>query len=213
MFDENYQQQHLWSVAVANKPEHRITEGSYSVIAYQLSPDGRRIALHRSTTPLLENNDESEVWVMDASGAGARQITHNKIPETGAAISPDGSQVLFVAGANSKFETYYNNKLFVAPVAGGDSRVLIPDLPYEVERAAWSKDGKSIFFLANMGVHAELFQFDLQGKPKQLTDGKHTIAAWTFEDAANQHVFTEAEPSVPAKSGYWRMPPARRPIA
>ena len=63
MFDENYEQQHLWSVAVAGGAEHRITQGAYSVLAYRLSEDGKKIAFHRAPTPLIEDGDQSEVWV------------------------------------------------------------------------------------------------------------------------------------------------------
>src|SRR5207249_6324112 len=31
-YDENFQQQHLWKVTVADGAEHRITEGDYSVL-------------------------------------------------------------------------------------------------------------------------------------------------------------------------------------
>ena len=48
MFDENYKQQHLWSVDVAGRAEHRITQGDYSVLSYDLSDDGSKIALHRA---------------------------------------------------------------------------------------------------------------------------------------------------------------------
>ena len=200
LFDEDYQQQHLWSVAVSSKAEHRITEGNYSVAAYQLSRDGRQVVFHRAPTPLLEDIDQSEVWVMEAGGEGARQITRNQVPENGAELSPDGSRILFTAPANQKFETYYNSKLFVAAANGGEARVLMPDLPYEVERASWSKDGKSIYFLANMGVHAELFEVSADGgKPRQLTNGKHAIAQWTLATPTNQHVFTAQEMSSPGE--------------
>jgi dipeptidyl aminopeptidase/acylaminoacyl peptidase len=200
LFDEDYQQQHLWSIAVSTKVERRITDGNYSVMSYQLSRDGSKIALHRAPTPLLEDMDQSEVWVMDSSGGAAQQITHNKVAENGAELSPDGSQVLFLSQANQKFDTYYNSKLFLAPAAGGEARVLIPDLPYEIERAAWSKDGKSIFFLANMGVHAELFEVNaVGGKPRQLTNGTHAITQWNLSESANQHVFTALEMSSPGE--------------
>ncbi len=76
----------------------------------------------------------------------------------------------------------------------------MPDLPYEIERASWSKDGKSIFFLANMGVHAELFEVSAEGgKPRQLTNGKHAIAQWNLATAANQHVFTALEMTSPGE--------------
>ena len=200
LFDEDYQQQHLWSITVASKAEHRLTDGKYSVMSYQLSRDGTKVAFHRAPTPLLEDSDQSEVWVMDAGGGNARQVTHNKVGESGAELSPDGSQILFTAQANQKFDIYYNSKLFVAPVSGGEARVIMPDLPYEVERAVWSKDGRSIFFLANMGVHAELFEVSAQGgQPKQLTDGKHAITQWTFSDSANEHAFLVQEMTRPGE--------------
>jgi dipeptidyl aminopeptidase/acylaminoacyl peptidase len=200
LFDEDYQQQHLWNIAVSSKAEHRITDGKYSVMAYQLSKDGRKIAFHRAPTPLLEDMDQGEVWVMDAEGGSAQQITHNHVGENGAELSPDCSRVLFTSQANQKFETYYNSKIFVAPANGGEARVLVPDLPYEVERATWSKDGKSIFFLANMGVHAELFEVNAEGgKPHQLTKGNHAITQWSLTDGANQHIFTEQEMSSPGE--------------
>jgi len=200
MFDEDFKQQHLWSVAVVGRAEHRITQGDYSVLSYELSEDGRKIAFHRAPSPQIGDGDQSELWVMDSSGANARQITDNKVQESDAALSPDGSQVLFLSQANQKFETYYNRKLFVAPAGGGDARMLMPELPYEIDKASWSKDGKSIFFLANMGVHSELFKVGVQGgKPEQLTNGKHAISGWSMSGVSNAHVFISQEMTSPGE--------------
>ncbi len=196
-FDENFQQQHLWKVTVVTMEETRITSGDYSVLDYRLSQDGKRIAHHRTPNPLLGYSDQGEVWVMDADGSHALQLTKNNVPENGATLSPDDSEVLFVAQANAKFESYYNAKLFVVSSAGGQARIVSPtDIPYEVGRAFWSKDGKSIYFLANMGVHEELFVVPASGgTPRQLTDGKHSIAGWSMVD--DRHVFTVDEPTNP----------------
>ena len=200
LFDEDYQQRHLWNVAVTTKAERRITQGNFSVIAYDLSQNGGKIAFHRAPTPLLEDTDQGEVWVMDATGANGVQITRNKVPESGASVSPDGSLVAFLSQSNERFEPYYSVKLFIASSAGGPARLPMPEFPYWIERAQWSKDGKSIFFLANMGVHSELFQVSAQGgKPEQLTDGQHAIAAWSFSASANAHIFTAHEMSSPGE--------------
>jgi dipeptidyl aminopeptidase/acylaminoacyl peptidase len=200
MFDENFQQEHLWSVSVATRVEHRITGGAYSVLSYRLSEDGKRIAFHRGPSPLIGDDGLSEVWVMDADGSNARQITHNKVPEGGATLSPDGSQILFLAQANQQFEPYYNRKIFVAPTNGGEARVLMPDLPYEVDRAEWARDGQSIYFEANMGVHSELFKVSLaSGKPEQLTNGPHALIDWTWSNSANAHVFTVQQMTSPGE--------------
>lgn len=177
-YDENYKQTHLWRVAVESKAETRITDGNFSIISYELSDDGKRIAYHRAPTPLLGDGPEGEVWVAGADGTGAVQVTKNGVPESGATLSPDNSQVLFTSGSNERFETYYNGRLFIAPAGGGAARVLVGEKePYDVDGAVWSPDGKSIYFLANMGVHEELFVVPASGgAPKALTNGRHSVS-------------------------------------
>jgi len=194
-FDENYQQRHLWKVTVATGATDRLTSGDFSVLGYTVSRDGSRIAHHRAPNPLFGYSDLGEVWVMDASGANARRLTTNTVPEGDASLSPDNARVLFTAGANDRFETYYNDNIFVVPAAGGPASNLTTDLSCEVESAAWSNDGRSIYFVANMGVHSELFVMDAAGgTPRQLTDGRHALRGWTYEPTADRHVFGIDEP-------------------
>jgi len=189
-YEENYKQRHLWAVNVADGSTRRITQGDYSVLSYEISGDGSKIAHHRSITPLLDNSDEGEVWVMNADGSGAVQLTRNSVGESGAELSPDGSQVLFTSGANAAFETYYNDNIFVVPAAGGEARLLVPDLPYDVQSASWSKDGKSIYYVAGVGVRSDLFRLDLATKAStQLTKGDHAVLGWRYVPGANRHIF------------------------
>lgn len=195
-FDENFKQRHLWTVEVATGREERVTSGEFSVLGFALSRDGRTIALHRGPSPLFGDADRGEVWVMDASGENARQLTKNDVAESNALLSPDGAQVLFLADANERFETYYNRKLFIVPAAGGSARVLTPGLPYEIERAAWSADGGWIYFTANVGVESQLFRLAAAGgRPEPLTRGQHAIRGWMFDPRAGRHVLSIDEPS------------------
>jgi dipeptidyl aminopeptidase/acylaminoacyl peptidase len=209
-YDENYKQTHLWKVTVSTKAEARITSGDYSVTSYDLSDSGRKIAFHRAPTPLLGSGDEGEVWAANADGSSPVRLTTNTVAENGARISPDDSQVLFISGSNAKFEAYYNGRLFLASAAGGAAHVLVGENePYDVDQAVWSADGKSIYFLANLGVHEEMFQVPAAGgKPRQLTNGKHNIGNWshshdrfafTLSDSTSTDVWTmkigDASPS------------------
>ena len=138
---------------------------------------------------------------MDATGSNAVQLTRNGIPENGATLSPDNSRVLFVADGNARFETYYNGNLFVVPAAGGRAGMALPDLPYEVQDAEWSADGRSIFYTANMGVHSELFQLSFEtSEVKQLTDGQHAIRAWGYHPKSGRHVLSFDEPTNPGEA-------------
>jgi dipeptidyl aminopeptidase/acylaminoacyl peptidase len=195
-FEEtNYKQRHLWVSDLAGKTK-KITDGGYTVAEYALSNDGRTIAFKRAPSPLLEHDPLSEVWVMNVDGTGAVQLTKNSVPEEDMSLSPDGRTVVFTAGANEQFENYYNDKIFLVPAAGGQPRVLLPDVTYEVENVAWAADGKSLYFLANMGVHNELMKVDVASREvTQLTSDEHALANWTFVESANRHVFTRNTPA------------------
>src|SRR5688572_9389218 len=127
---------------------------------------------------------------MDAGGENARALTSNSIEEAGLELSPDNSQVLFLAGTNGRFEPYYPTSLFVVPAAGGSVRAVIPDYRYTVEQATWAPDGRSILANVNMGVHSELFRIEAaSGRTQQLTDGAHFIPpGWTAVPSAGKIV-------------------------
>ncbi|MCY4027161.1 MAG: prolyl oligopeptidase family serine peptidase, partial [Acidobacteria bacterium] len=198
VFEENFEQRHLWTVTVSSGVTTKVTEGGYSILAYELSRDGERIAVHRGPTPVLEHRDASEVWVMGADGSDPLRLTTNDVPESGAGVSPDGSHVLFLARANDRFEKYYNSNVFLVPSRGGPARILAPDLPYEFSAAAWSVDGAAVFAVANMGVHSQLVRLDVAtGEVEQLTDGRQSIGSWALASAAERHVFTLREPGNP----------------
>jgi dipeptidyl aminopeptidase/acylaminoacyl peptidase len=115
-------------------------------------------------------------------------------------LSPDGANVLFTADANEKFEIYYNDKLFVVPAGGGAARVVLPDVPYQVENALWSRDGKSIYFTANMGLHNEVMKVDLASRRvTQLTTGEHSLGGWSIDESAGVQVFTRNTPQRPSE--------------
>ena len=197
-FEESFQQRHLWAVTVSTGVTTRVTEGDYSILAYDLSRDGTHVAVHRGPNPVLEHRDASEVWVMRADGSDPRRLTANGVPESGARVSPDGSHVLFLARANERFEKYYNSNVFLVPSGGGPARILAPDLPYEFSDAAWSVDGGAVFAVVNMGVRSELFRLDVaSGEVDRLTDGRHSIGSWAIAVSADRHVFTLREPHNP----------------
>ena len=175
-FDENYQQQHLWRIELADGRETRITSGDYSVLSYKVAVDGRHLVINRAPSPQLNDGERSDVWLIDANGEHATRVTDNRIQESESELSPDNSRVLFVAGANAALASYYLPNLFVVQATGGRPRPVLPDFPYEVLRASWAKDGRSIYVVANMGVHSEIFRIDLApAVARPLTDGRHSI--------------------------------------
>jgi dipeptidyl aminopeptidase/acylaminoacyl peptidase len=198
--DENYKPRHLWKISVKDATEQRVSNGDFSILDYSLSRDGRKIAFHRGPTALSGDAHLTEVWVTDAGGGNPVQLTRNSVGEGSAELSPDNSQVLF-RGAGSSLELQRDNgNLFVVPAGGGPARLLTPDFPYDVTTGTWSKDGRTIYMVVNMGVHSELFQVDAAGgKPRQLTDGEHAIMGWSLVPALDRHIFQLDEPTRPGE--------------
>ena len=156
-FDEDFKQRHLWKVGVADRAEKRITErrllgGALRAVA----TTARRIAHHRAPCPLLGDAERGEVWVMDADGgnAVAAHEEHGAGKRRRAVARRDAGavRVRLERGVRDLLQP----KLFVVPAAGGAAR-LWRGLRRRRRGAAWSKDGASIYFIANLGVHSELF--------------------------------------------------------
>jgi len=190
-FEEtNFKHRHLWTTDLTGKTK-KITDGDFSVTSYELSNDARKLVTVRSTSPLLEHSRYAEVWVSDADGSNTKQLTKNEVAEDNAALSPDNATVVFTAAANEKWDSYYNDKIFVMPAAGGKPKMLLPNEPFEVETVVWANDGKSLFVSANMGIRNELLRVDVATQQiTPLTKGEHTIASWRYSDSANVFVFT-----------------------
>lgn len=210
-YDEDYEHRHLWKATVATGGEQPVTSGDYSVSGYSLSRDGRHIVYERTPSPLQADAEHGEVWTADADGQNARSLTSNGIEEVDPELSPDNSQVLFLASANAKLDAYYyNQNLFVMPAAGGTPQALFPDFPYEFDRATWAPDGRSIYAAVNMGVHSEIFRIDPAARTfKQLTDGRHAVPpapapAWNLEPRTGTLVFLFDEPN--RFGDVWTMP-------
>jgi dipeptidyl aminopeptidase/acylaminoacyl peptidase len=197
-FEANYEQEHLWRVDLASGAEERVTSGDFSVLDYALSRNGQKIVQHRAPNPLFGDAEKSEIWVTGAAGGGEARVTTNGVSESDARLSPDGGRVLFTADAGPAFETYYNGKVFVASVGAGSPRALTAALPHNVLEAAWSSDGRTIFFTAATGVETQLFRMDAGGgSPVALTNGRHAIRGWTYVPAADRHVFLIDQPDNP----------------
>jgi dipeptidyl aminopeptidase/acylaminoacyl peptidase len=198
--DENYKQTHLWRVDVESGKSSRVTSGDFSITAFNISRDGKRIAAQRGPTPLFGDSENGEVYVMDIDGANAVRITTNGVDEFFPTISPKGDLVLFTTGANERFEPYYSNRAFVAPVGGGPARVLAPAFPHAIDRAQWLKDGQEVLFSVNLGVRRELFVLDVAtGRTRQVTDGSHALLAGGLVPEVGRIALVVDEPMNPGE--------------
>jgi len=197
-FDRDYQQEHLWFVAVADGAEQRVTEGEFSVGGYTLSRDGATLAYRAAPTPLFDDTDESEIYVRPLGGGEPRRLTTNRVPESSLEVSPDGRSLLFVADANQSFDGYYQGNLFVLPISGGAARMLIPEFVGEVRSATWSADGRAVVFVATVGVREHLYRVETEsGIVAAMTAGDWSVRSWQLEPRCGALAYVSVSPSSP----------------
>jgi Tol biopolymer transport system component len=136
---------------------------------FNASPDGKRIAYHKSY----------QVFLADADGSNARKVDtgqpFNFVPQW----SPKGTWVLFLAGE------HYNCHPHIVRSDGTGLRKLADRKGYKgvidfldvpdfhggsSDVPAWSADGTSIFYTAQVGRGVELYQVSLTGQSERLTN-------------------------------------------
>lgn len=199
-FEVTTNHQQLWRVPLEGGKAEMVTRGNQSVREFSLSRDGRFAVLLRAPGMTIDERHQGELWFLDLAAGTWRKLTENGFAERGAELSPDGRRILFRAAVNAAGEPYYNPKIFLLDVADGAISLLTGNLPYEIEAAHWGRDSRTIYMVANMGVHNELIRIELGQKPevRQLTDGQHTLTEWWFDPRSGRHVVEFRSPDEPA---------------
>jgi dipeptidyl aminopeptidase/acylaminoacyl peptidase len=200
-FDENWHHRHLWRVVVETGETERLTEGDFTINGGNLSRDGTLILHSRAPSPLYDDSLFSELWLMNADGTNARQLTNNEIPEGSAELSPDNNWIMFVANSGPGFDFYYNDNLFLMSASARPEEtpeLLMAGEPFEVGGATWSTDGESIIFSANTGVRQELLSVAIHDQAiTRITEGDHSVRGWTYMPNLDQIFFGMSTPTNP----------------
>jgi Tol biopolymer transport system component len=126
------------------------------------SPDGSRLAF----TSHREGNNE--IYVVNADGSGATNITQNDADDHAPIWSRDGLQIAFLSASEDGQEDLYTMN------ADGSDRRNLTRHPAEYCCAIWSPDGSRIAFTSNQdgGFDSDIYIMNSDGSGVvRLTDG------------------------------------------
>jgi hypothetical protein len=111
------------------------------------SSDGTRLLVMRGTGPVIDPQlgvvqpADERLFVVNADGSET-QVTEQAQPIEGAAISPDGSRVVFAIGTGA---------LYAVEAKGGPADVLVLHQDSGIRAPAYSPDGSRIAFMSGAG--------------------------------------------------------------
>ncbi|MDM7995035.1 MAG: hypothetical protein QUT30_05025 [Acidobacteriota bacterium] len=154
----------VYIATVDGRSTRRLTDSKAIYTKPAWSPDGRYIAYITVATQTSENQD-SGVYVMDASGAGKKRLS--AMSASSALWSPDGKQLLLQSAAG----------IALADLNGGKTLNPVPHVARPLD-AQFTPDGDSITFRSNHEGEWHLYSVELTGKNLKRLTGKLSAATY-----------------------------------
>ena len=160
--DSEYQSSHINIVDVAqpSKPI-KITDGPLHATELAWSPDGSSIAFTARNTPKLGDSYTTEIYAIDASGKQSQpsRLTNNDRAESDVAWSPDGKLISYLS-TSDKYPSIGPSRIHLLRVSKSATgfepewtyRVLQPEFAGYIRDHQWSRDGKFIYFSADVAM-------------------------------------------------------------
>ncbi len=191
---------HLWSINLSDKAEQRWTSSdAYSVLQFTIADDAAHIAFRSGSNDRHANTldqVDSEIYTLDLNTGQSTRLTNNKVAEGAPRLSPDGKWIAFAAPDEFTFER--NEKIYLAPAAGGPLRKLLGDWDHSAGNPAWSADSQSIYFNEGIGVDSHVFSVSVaDGKLTQLSGEKGAIAGPGFNRETGLFLLLFTDPEHP----------------
>jgi eukaryotic-like serine/threonine-protein kinase len=159
VFTQWADQYDIWRLRPGGPPEPLI-RSSLADYRPDLSQDGSRVAFTSNRT-----GESTEIWIANADGANAVQLTHGPGRDQGTPRwSPDGRWIAF-----DSYDAKGQGDIYVIASSGGQPRQITTG-PSDESIPSWSRDGTWVYFQSGRTGRLEIWRAPFAGgEPVQVT--------------------------------------------
>jgi dipeptidyl aminopeptidase/acylaminoacyl peptidase/tetratricopeptide (TPR) repeat protein len=174
---------HVHVFDVATKVSTQVTAGPFDDREPAWAPDGKSVAfVSNRTLPEADANQNTDIFVVPATGGVPRAIAATNRAESSPVFSPDGALVACTVSGDPKDMWYGANHVAVVPAAGGASRALTQALDRNVLAPRFSPDGRFVYALLEDSGTQPLIRVPVGGGDvERLVNGELSI--WEYDVA------------------------------
>jgi dipeptidyl aminopeptidase/acylaminoacyl peptidase len=162
VIDTDYRMTHLYAIDVATKKVRRLTEGAFTVGAFNWSPDGKQIAFDHRINGANANGGTADISVLDVASGAVRALVTQDGPDTNPTWSPDGTRIAFETKMANPDYFFSNTRIAAVPSAGGAIEVLTSSFDEDPSIVSWNRLG--LFFSASNRTNSALYICDMTAK-------------------------------------------------
>jgi dipeptidyl aminopeptidase/acylaminoacyl peptidase len=207
---------HLYLFEIASKKLSKVTTNPVSgVAAYQeegaeFSPDGKLIAfVSNQSQPDPDRVANPDIFVVSATpNSTPRRLTTFTGTDSGPLTwTANSASILFHQGLTPHYSIYDERRLAIVPAAGGETRLLAPDLDQWVGGAQLIHEGKAVLTTVSDDRQDYVAEIPLEAKHPEArrvtkesgsanalnAEGGHVVLLWTTDATAPEIYALEGE--------------------
>ena len=193
---------HIFTIDVETGKEAQVTSGDWDDQQPAWSPDGRWIAfISDRERDRFDRFSRADVWVAPPAGGRARRLTRARGGASQPQFSPDGRTIAFVGHEHGEAGFERNMHLMIVPAEGGraprsisaplDRSVVGHPVPLSGRTFAWSRDGRSVLFLAADRGSVSLYRSGVaNGSVSRVLAGDRQITAFALTPDGRRAAFS-----------------------